>query len=191
MNACTITRPWGGRLHSGLVGAGQPRPACWVSLPEFFSSLLPPLPLMVMEAMLPASRGDSRGDGGSTQGAPSSRAAGASSPLCFLVPGRKASVEPLGDPRPWRLMQRLCAGCRRLPRSGLVVGLEGQGLTCLGLRAATSLQRQSPAGPRWTAPRGRWETCPPAPREEGCSSPILTSAGRGAAGPRVLRHGGD
>lgn len=93
---------------------GQPRPARWVSLPVF-SSFLPPLPLTVTEVMPSASRGDGRGEGGSTWGAPSSRPTGASSPLCLLVRGSKAFVEPSGDPSPWRLMQRLCAGCRRLP----------------------------------------------------------------------------
>ena len=170
------------------MGAGQPRPARWVSLPEFFSSLLPPLPLTVMEAMLPASRGDSRGDRGSIPERP--KLSACRSLVSLVLPGSRKQSH-CGALGPWRLMQRLCAGCRRLPRSGLVVGLEGQGLTCLGLQAASFLQRQSPAGPHWTAPCGPWEICPPAPREEGRSSPILTSASRGAAGPRVLRQGGD
>lgn len=148
------------------MGAGQPRPARWVSLPVF-SSLLPPLPLTVMEAMMSASRGDGRGEGGSTQGAPSSRPAGASSPLCLLVPGSKAFVEPSRDPRPWRLMQRLCASCRRL----------------LG-RSRSGAGGARPELPR--SPSSR------VPAEVEPSWALLDSLPRplGAPGSRVLRHGG-
>lgn len=165
MNSRTITGPWGGCLRSGLVGAGQPCSALWVSL--FFPSLLPPLPLTVMEAMLSASRGDGRWEGGSTWGAPSSQPVGASSPLCLLVPEAKPLWSPRGTPGHGHLIQRLCASYRRLPG-----------------RPRSGAGGARPELPRSPSSRVRAEVEPSWAPLDSLPWPL------GAPGSRVLRHGG-